>query len=318
MGQHIFRRTFCCGLFIWLLCANALPQIGWSQTTASELRSVDDDIGRNFGNPDFFLGLQISEHRFSENGFDWHLIRFVNVASPAGPMWLAPHDDENAAFDAMIFAIKVHGGVGITVNSGPGSARMQSGTGRCGVRPRIQNMCDPNRNFDQKAPLFTSAILEQRPFGQPIIALHTNSPGFAGDGKGGRGEISIVDREAYRRGVILPRAGGVFAVNPDDVMSNFDTLALVAYLKSKAQISESDKKCGRHISDSGIHFWHEPVTVSDGSMSNYLALNHPDVAYVNFESRAETDLAVAATRHKIMATAYLKHCVSGNKPATRP
>lgn len=316
--MHIIRLILGCGITLGLLCANAPSPTNWSIASADALVAVDDDFARNNNDPEFFDGLEIAEYRFSENGFNWHLIRFSNITNSSGPMWLVPHDDENAAFDAMIIAVKKHGGVAVAVNSGIGSLRMQPGNGLCGISLRPQKSCDPNRNFDKRAPLYTSAILEQRPSNQPIIALHTNSPGFAGDGKGGRGEISIVDREAFRRGEIVPRAGGVFAVNPNLEMTNFDTLALIAYLKNNSQFSEFAIECGNQLSNAGIHFWHEPVARSDGSMSNYLALNHPEIAYVNFESRIEYDLDVAAARHTFMVSAYLKLCVSRNKPTPVP
>jgi hypothetical protein len=73
------------------------------------------------------------------------------------------------------------------------------------------------------------------------------------------------------------------------------------------------------MANSGIHFWHEPVRASDGSLSNYLALNRPDIAYMNAESRAEVDLVLAAHRHAIMIEAYLENCLAlWNKPAAMP
>jgi hypothetical protein len=59
-----------------------------------------------------------------------------------------------------------------------------------------------------------------------------------------------------------------------------------------------------------VHVWHERVGRSDGSLSNYVALERPDIAYVNMESRRETDLVLAASRHSLMIAAYLKHCVA--------
>lgn len=316
--MHIFRLILCCGITLGLLCANVPSQTNWSTTTANDLLAVDDDFRRHRGDLEFFNGLEISENRFSENGFDWHLIRFVNSANITGPMWLVPHDDENAAFDSMVAAIKTHGGIGIAVNSGTGSVRMQSGYGRCGVNPRKQVMCDPNRNFDSNSPKFTSAIMDQYHSGQPIIAFHTNSTGFAGDGNGGRGEISMVDKIAFRRGELVPRSGGLFAVNPDEAMANFDTLALIAYLQKDRRPSDFATECGRQLSNAGIHFWHERVAESDGSMSNYLALNRPEISYLNIESRAETDLAIAAKRHSYILNAYLERCFSRDKPTPQP
>lgn len=275
----------------------------------------DDDLRRNQEVPGFLDGVAVSQRRFSENGFDWHLIRFVNVSKPDGPLWMVPHDDENAAFDAMIAAIKQYGGVGIAVNSGPGSLRRQAGYGSCGVRLTKASSCDPNRNFDQRTPLFTSAFLSQRAEGQPVIALHTNTHGFSGDGQGGRGEITIVDRDAYRRGEVKPRDGGILAIKPLPEMANYDTLGLTAYLARAGKPPKDAAKCGHAIANAGVHFWHERVAQSDGSMSNYLILNDPDIPYFNAESRADIDLALSASRHAIMVKAYLDHCISGNKPA---
>jgi hypothetical protein len=280
----------------------------WQPAAAQRVAAVDDDIQRNIVTAGYFDGIEISEYRFSENGFEWHLLRFASAAMPDGPLWMVPHDDENAAFDAMITAIKEYGGVGIAVNSGPGSVRQQTGRGVCGVRLGLVLSCDPNRNFDAKAPLFASAFLSLRPDHQPVIALHTNSPGFAGDGHGGRGDISILDRAAYGRGEIVARNGGIFAKSPQPGMANYDTLGLTAYLAKDDRPKNAAAKCGRAIANSGVHFWHERVKSSDGSMSNYLALNRPDIAYFNAESRMEIDLAVAAARHKIMIAAYLANC----------
>jgi hypothetical protein len=288
----------------------------WTAVPAmSHAQIVDDDISRNLGVHGFFDGIDVAERRFSENGFDWHLIRFTNPVKPDGPLWMVPHDDENAAFDAMIAAVKTYGGVGISVNSGPGSLRRQAGYGVCGVRSATTSSCDPNRNFDKRTPLFTSAFLSQRSEGQPVIALHTNALGFSGDGQGGRGEITIIDRNAYRRGEIKARDGGILAVRPKPEMANHDTLGLTAYLATGGGPPDDAARCGQAIANAGVHFWHERVGQSDGSMSNYLILNQPEIRYFNAESRDDINLALSASRHAIMVKAFLDSCVSGNKPA---
>lgn len=293
----------------------SLTAFQWSKVEISQLEEIDDDVRRYVSQPEYFDGIEVREIRFTENGFTWHLLRFSLVDDKIGPLWLVPHDDENAAFDAMIAALKERGGVGIAVNSGPGSLRMQSGSGVCGVRFGARPTCDPNRNFDPQAPKFTKAIVNQRSAGQPIIALHTNSPGFSGDGHGGRGDITIADQAAYRQGVTAPRADGLLAVSPTQTMANFDTLGLTAYLAKEVRPSLSAQDCGSKIAHSGVHFWHERVANSDGSLSNYLILHRPEIPYFNAESRAEINLAVSAARHKVMIDAYLEHCISGYKPA---
>ena len=289
----------------------------WHPTSADTLMQIDDDIRRNIGMSGYFEGIEISDRRFTENGFAWHLVRFVSKEKPEGPLWMVPHDDESAGFDAMIAAIKAHGGVGIAVNSGTGSLRRQSGNGVCGVKPAAVTSCDPNRNFDQRASLFTSAFLNERNDGWPIIALHTNSHGFSGDRHGGRGEITVLDIAAFGLGVTAPRSGGHFAVAPKPEMANYDTLGLTAYLARNRGPNPDAEACRDGVTKSGVHFWHERVGASDGSMSNYLAINHPGISYFNAESRDEMDLSVAAGRHKIMIDAYLASCLrSGHKPVS--
>lgn len=280
----------------------------WHITSVEGLSPMDDDIRRNIDKPDFFDGIEISERRFAENGFAWHLIRFASKKKPVGPLWIIPHDDENAAFDAMISGIKTYGGVGMTVNSGPGSLRVQSGNGVCGVKPSNVESCDPNRNFGKKSQTFTSAFMREWIDGWPIIALHTNTPGFSGDGQGGRGDITILDAAAYRRGVTALRSGGYLAVNPKPEMANYDTLGLTAYLGRNGSPDAAAVACRNALIQAGIHFWHERVASSDGSMSNYLALNRPEIAYFNAESRSEADLTIAAARHTVMIAAYLTGC----------
>ena len=289
---------------------------GWTEVAKTKLATIkDDDIQRHAGDANYFKDIQIDERIVSENGFVWHLLRFKSTVRPVGPLWMVPHDDENAAFEGAITALKRHGGVAVVVNSGPGSARRQAGEGICGVRTDVVASCDPNRNFSASSPKFTDAFLSQKPAGQPVIALHTNSPGFSGDGHGGNGEITMLDVAAFKRGKIQPRSGGYFAVKPTADMANYDTLALTAYLAQNDKPAGPAIACRNAMTKAGVHFWHERVGQSDGSMSNYLAIKHPDIAYLNAESRLEPNLDVASKRHQVMVAAYLKGCAkSWNQP----
>ena len=283
---------------------------GWSLVSNERRATIaDDDSQRHAGNPAFWDGIVITERKFSEAGFDWHLLNFSSIKNPHSVIWVVPHDDENGAFEAMIAAIKQHGGMGIVVNSGAGSLRAQAGKGQCGGRPAIVTFCDPNRNFSSATPLFTSAILDHRTeVSQPVIALHTN-------GAGGLGDFSLLGMAKSRRGKLVLRAGAHRAKSPKPQMANYDTLGLIAYAARDGQPSKKAVACRNKLNDAGIHFWHERVDKSDGSLSNYLALNQPDIDYFNAESREETDLLVSAARHKIMIGAYLADCVrSGDKP----
>lgn len=283
--------------------AQADPLTVWTKIETADIGGLaDDDVQRNRGNAEFLTGLSVSEARFSEAGFNWHLLRFVNYAKPDGPLWIVPHDDENAAFDAAIAALKLYGGIAIAVNSGAGSARLQTGQGRCGGRPAFRTTCDPNRNFSPETPLFTQAHLDQLSAGRPIIALHTNTPGFGH----GKGDITILDAAAAGKGVIRPRRYGYFGGSGPAVLKDHDSFAIIPF--RLPHISVNDVTCRLALQSAGVHVWHEPVGKSDGSLSNYITLHKAGTAYVNMESRRETNLSLAAQRHGLMVAAYLKSC----------
>lgn len=289
-------------LLLSLLAPMSTPAQAADWRDADLATIVDDDLARHAGDTAFLEGLTVSETRFSENGFDWHLIRFVNTQKPDGPLWAVPHDDENAAFEAAISSVKRYGGVAIMVNSGPESSRMQPGFGTCGGRPAMLSKCDPNRNFSDGTPLYTDAWLSQLPADQPIIALHTNSPGYGR----GQGDITILDADAAARGEMRPRADGYFGIRSPEVLKNPDTYAIIPYLPPS--ISPEAQTCRSSLVSDGINVWHERVGRSDGSLSNYVMLKRSEISYVNMESRRETDIALAAKRHRRMVAAYLRGC----------
>lgn len=287
---------------------HTVPEVKWQEVATTEIAKLqDDDLIRHAIDPSFLDGLTVGETRFSEAGFNWHLLRFVNSAKPAGPLWVVPHDDENAAFDSAIDALKTHGGIAIIVNSGPGSSRTQSGRGTCGGRTPILSRCDPNRNFSSLTPLFTNAYLDHRSAGQPVIALHTNSPGYGP----GKGEITILDAAAASKGKIRPRKNGYFGGSGPALLKNHDSYAILPFVAPKIQ--DYDMRCRKALVQAGVHVWHEAVGKSDGSLSNFAVLEQADMVYVNMESRREEDLTVASERHRLMVDAYLEGCQpSGN------
>ena len=285
--------------------------------SASQILS-DEDFARHAGETDFLAGIAVSQIRFSENGFDWQLIRYENVAKPDGPLWVVPHDDEDAAYEAMVDAIRDHGGVGIAVNTQPPGSRRQSGQGRCGVRPGINGTCDPNRNFDDRSPMFTQTILREWKAGRPVIALHTNGEGFSGDGRGGRGDITMLDARAYRDGIRKSRPDGYLGNGKFSALDDPDVYAILPY-RAVSGISPAEAACRSALNGSGINVWHERVGLSDGSLSNYIALNRPEIAYVNFEAKREADLSIGAAAQRQMINAYLEQCGDlWNQPVAVP
>lgn len=314
--MRIAPYLFALALYCFAPSARAMEWRSVDKTMLAALQ--DDDINRHSDDPVFLEGISVSEIRFSENGFDWHLIRFSNDAKSDGPLWVVPHDDENAAFESMTAALHKYGGVGIAVNTGPASARRQAGYGLCGVRSAMVSACDPNRNFDDRTPTFTRAFMDAWNPGRPIIALHTNSHGFGGDEAGGRGDITMLDAKAYARGEIRARVDGYFGNRSVAILDNPDVYAILPYVATEA-ISDGDTLCRNAMNQAGINVWHERVGRSDGSLSNYVALQRPDIAYVNFEAKREDDLSVGAEAQGLMIDAYLEKCAGlWNQPISAP
>lgn len=297
-------------LFAALILSAATPAsvVEWRGIDAATVQpSENDDIERHRAEPDYFDGISIAEAHFSENGFAWHLLRFINAAKPDGPLWVVPHDDENAAFDAMIAGLRAHGGIAIAVNTGRASSRRQAGHGLCGVRRTATIACDPNRNFDMRTPLFTGAILDAWKAGRPIIALHSNGNGFGGDGIGGRGDITLLDRRGYAAGSGKLRRDGYSGNKSIASLDDPDVFAILPY-RVQTGISKAEAACRSSLNGRGVNVWHERVGKSDGSLSNYIVRNRPDIVYVNFEAERAADLSAGAEAQRLMIAAYLDGC----------
>lgn len=105
-------------------------------------------------------------------------LALVDTGRP-GPLFVVPHDDENAALSAGIAALGRHGGRLVAVRAG-GRRDLVSASG---------TRVDPNRIFGDRrtgpvcpggrrpSVAYTEAVLGARMSGQPVIGLHSNKPG---------------------------------------------------------------------------------------------------------------------------------------------
>ncbi len=297
-------------------------------TPAIEFQAADDDIGRyrQQSGKDFPLRSTISN--FSEHGYAWRLVHYSitirgipHKRRPIAPFFVVPHDNEDAAFDTMVAGISLYGGTGVAVDTPvldpqtgqpyrrrymPPGATTPDGL-LCQREVRQPRYCDPNRNFDTNNPQFTGSILSSRQNWGPIIALHTNSPGFDGDGEDGRGNISLLDE-----GKTL-RAGAFRGQNSDFYGFTDDDLILIPVQDSPP--SEPDAKCGRQLVNMGINIWYETTIESeyDGSLSHY-AVRENLGRYYNIEvgNYAKTIDGITLSAHERqirMLNALMTYCV---------
>ncbi len=245
---------------IFLACAAALLLAGCAGgegpsapgradcASPGTLADRDDAFGRLFAD----VEACVTTETFREAGETWTL-QLVDSGRP-GPLWVLPHDDEDAALSTAAFALSRYGGTVVAVETG----------GR-----RLNGRIDPNRAFSSRAsacegaaPRYTRAVLSRRNRRFPVVALHTNGPRTAA--RGGSGGISILSppdgASAVRPPAGAPRLGGE------------DDLVIVA-----SRAGEGDRRLMadvRALNAAGIYVLVETVSAdrNDCSLSHHAAL----------------------------------------------
>lgn len=249
----------------------SLPIVPMAWSEPIDPLTVDDEDFARHRNPAEWAGLSVRRLIFSDGELNWTVWRIVNDQRRDGPLWVLPHDNENATFGAALIALRNYGGIAMAIDDRAGRMNYDSTSGAS---------VDPNRHFYDAIPLYAGRILAD--LGTPprlIVALHTNSPGFDQSlslcpiaGLSGSGDISI--KLCTARYVPRPSLKKSWPFDDDD------SLALVPYALG------SDWRaafCVRPLMAADFNLITEQVGSSDGSLSNY-ALAH-GLTYINFETR---------------------------------
>lgn len=214
----------------------------------------------------------ITETRVNEGGFNWKL-HVIKNKKRSGPLFVIPHDNENSAFPSAIYGLAKYGGTLVAVEAG---------------ERRIFKGQDPNRNFGTTrsaaaacpkqrapAPKYTNAIMQHRKSGQPIIALHSNSNGWSGNG--GSGTISINRNSKVMRPFVT-------AIARSRRLADEDTLIVIASTKPPGKDRKQARALEHFTKKAGVNVIYEYVKPSqnDCSLSNYVVLNNLG-SYFNVE-----------------------------------
>lgn len=284
---------------LWLVLTGVQGEPGVRTTRVDPLTVQDDDFARH-RDPATWRGLSVHRIEFREERGAWRLFRIVNMKNPRGPLWFVPHDNENAGFEAALAGVRSYGGVVIAVDSG----LAQDGVRRNAAVDRGRPI-DPNRNFHDGLPLYARTVLADLARGAgPIIALHTNSPGFDTRASQcnradppGRGEVSI----RFCDDVMQPHPSQA----RDWPFDDDDSLAYVAYRAGRAPYSAW---CGKALALADFNVVFERVAVSDGSLSNYALLR--GIPYVNFETQERGLDPAALTESRKRLTAMIDRAMA--------
>ena len=225
-------------------------------------------------NRKYLKNLCIYSIYFKEHNIPWQMILVFNKNRPKGAFWFLPHDNENSAFDSAIYSTIKYGGGFLAVETGG---------------ERNNHNIDPNRNFSTKrvrgrcnpSPIYTDTVFRViehfKPQNIPYLALHSNSNGFRGDGKGGRGTISILKSsritKAYRayKDILQTKRGG---------LADEDSLV---YIAGRAK-NPPKQKLAKLLRE-GLNVKYEVVSPksNDCSMSNFVVLGKKSTKYYNIE-----------------------------------
>ncbi len=265
------------------------PQAGQSSATkglkcrsATELQNSSDPDVRNNAEQLAAAGICYSVRTVKERGLSWTFQTFLNAVNPDGPAWFLPHDNENTAFNAAMYALERYGGKVLTVHSG---------------EKRNLGKTDPNRNFGiEKAEIKACKNLKGKPtpkysrtvldffVGQPaVLTMHNNTNG---------GTVSAAHTDGKNRGMLA--AGPPISKDPDDFI----------YVTGSKPFSK-DKKIRQDVialRKDGLNVVHEFVTLknTDCSLSNFAA--YRKLRYFNIEAQhnhltQQTKMVDALMRH---------------------
>jgi len=198
---------------------------------------------------------------FKEGKRTWTFLLVWNTSHPKGPFWYLPHDNEESAFDAAVYAAKRYGGGFLAVESN-------------GQRTVLGK--DPNRNF-KKDSLYSKTICRiidtYKPSHLPYLALHTNAEGHLKNG--GSGTVSMKQHSKN----ILTFPAGKIKSGQQKGLEDEDTLIYLAGKKV-----QKDKV--KTFTAVGLNVKFEKVTQrsNDNSMSNCIVLHKGHENYINIET----------------------------------
>lgn len=244
---------------------SACPGPEWR--TDDQIRTSSDSDVRNSADAIIRGGLCYSVKPVKEHGKVWTFQTFANLAHPDGPVWYLPHDNENTAFKAAVYAVAAYGGKFLALHTK--DQRNLKGT-------------DPNRNFGltlkevaacksisgRPTPEYTKEVMRAFKGRSEILTMHNNTNG---------GTVSAAHSDAKNTGMPAPK-------NSRRISDDMDDFIYVTGARPPSRPSEA-KDDAIALRKAGVNVVYEFVTLrnTDCSLSNHAALNNK--RYFNIEAQ---------------------------------
>lgn len=212
--------------------------------------SADRDVRRNAA-AIARANLCLTRETVNDGSLEFPFTIVSNPRAPRGPVWYMPHDNEETAFDAAIYAVATYGGRLVAID---------------GSEARNFRGLDLNRAFARSAadaapcaisrplPAYTRYVMSQFRGQNAVLSIHNNTRG---------GGVSV--------NMGGPKATGFRAAGP---LADPDNLIFIAGTDPIGNDPNTRRTKDRLVA-AGLNVVHERVTRAnnDCSMSNYVALN---------------------------------------------
>ena len=90
---------------------------------------IDDEDFARHRDPKEWAGLSVRRLVFSDGEINWSVWRIVNELHRDGPLWVLPHDNENATFGAALIALRRYGGIVMAIDDRAGRMNYDAASG---------------------------------------------------------------------------------------------------------------------------------------------------------------------------------------------
>ena len=244
-----------------------VPPGGAGCRTEDKIRGSQDRDVQKYADVIVGNGLCYTVKTIEEHGNRWNFQTFSNTGHPDGPVWYLPHDNENTAFRAALYAVTTYGGKFLTLHT---------------KEKRNLNVIDPNRNFGltkkevaacksisgRPTPKYTGEVMRAFKGRATILTMHNNTNG---------GTVSAAHSDDKNTG--MPAAKNSRRISGD--MDDFIYVTGTKPLSRDPRVKEDIVALRR----AGVNVVHEFVTLrnTDCSLSNHAALNQK--RYFNIEAQ---------------------------------
>jgi hypothetical protein len=260
--------------------------------TLDSLKNISD-VRRNYH---VLSQLCVNQITFSEGKYQWKMLLVTHPKYSKGAFWFLPHDDENSAFDAALYATQKYGSGFLAVMANDSRYFAGQDPNRnFGTTPKIAKTCPQQQ---AAAPIYTQGVFRiidtYRSSNYPYLALHNNKDGWSGNG--GEGGVSILNN--------TPTARSYPANNKvTDKSRGLEDEDSMVYIAGMAPSPSTPKL--KALQKYGMNTKYEIVTAShnDCSLSNYIVLSKRSSNYYNIE----TEHGDLATQKKMID--YLMHLI---------